>query len=139
MKTSLLVLTTLLVTIFTVSFRSAKTQETTAAGASVANAQSTAFSFLRTHRQGKGITATWGVNSTEEVLDFIVQRTYDDPTDTYAYWENVATVAASSSRSFTYTDKEVFPGTIYYRVVALLTDGSTVESGISGVRIVSRH
>lgn len=101
--------------------------------------ENTSFAFFRTHRQGKGITATWGINSADNVLGFSVQRTYEDPTDPYANWEDLATVPFNFSRSFTYKDEEVFPGTITYRIVALLNDGSTVVSELSSIRIVSRH
>lgn len=100
--------------------------------------QSAAFSFFRTHRQGKGITATWGVDAPEAILGFTVQRTYEDPTDAYAYWEDVGTVAFDAARAFTYTDKEVFSGVVSYRIVALLSDGTTLASAVSQVRIVSR-
>lgn len=139
MKTSFLLLSTVLITAFTLPFRSAKTQAATGAHAVVAAAQSSSFSFLRIHRQGKGVTATWGMTSADEVLDFVVQRTYEDPADAYAYWENIATLPSSSARSFTYTDREVFPGTIHYRIVAILTDGRTVQSETSSVRITRRH
>ena len=44
------------------------------------------FNFFRTHRQGKaGITATWGFTATNGVTGFALERTYDDPTDPYAY------------------------------------------------------
>lgn len=139
MKTSYLLLSAVLVAAITLSFRSANTQGGTAEETGITAKSSNAFSFLRTHRQAKGVTATWGMTSAEEVLDFAIQRTYEDPSDPYAYWENLATIPSSSMRSFTYTDKEVFPGTIYYRIVALLTDGSRVQSEISSVRIISRH
>lgn len=139
MKTSLLLLMAALVALFTLPFRSAKTQAATGSHAVASVAKSNTFSFLRTHRQGKGVTATWGMTSADDVLDFVVQRTYEDPGDTYAYWENIVTLPSSSVRSFTYTDREVFPGTIHYRIVAILTDGSTVQSEISSVRIVSRR
>jgi hypothetical protein len=139
MKTSLFLLTTVLVAAFTSPFRITETQAAGTSDAMVAAAKFNSFSFLRTHRQAKGVTATWGMTSADEVLDFTIQRTYEDPADPYAYWENIATVASTSARSFTYTDKEVFPGTIHYRIVAILTDGSTVQSEISSIRIVSRH
>jgi hypothetical protein len=96
------------------------------------------FAFFRTHRQGKGVTASWAVQPAEDIVCFTIQRTYEDPTDPYANWEDVNVTICNSSRSFTYTDKTVFPGTINYRVVALHSDGSTEASEISSVRIPSR-
>jgi hypothetical protein len=77
------------------------------------------FSFFRTHRQGKGITATWGLFSNSGVTDFLVQRTYEDPTDPYANWTDVSTVECVNNRSFKVIDPNVLPGYISYRVVAM--------------------
>lgn len=99
--------------------------------------QSGDFSFFRTHRQGKGVTASWGVTSGAGVVGFQVQKTYEDPTDPYAVWEDVSSVPCNGSRSYKATDNSVFPGSISYRVSALLSDGNSIESGISTVRIVS--
>ncbi|MBL7740514.1 MAG: hypothetical protein JNK14_14950 [Chitinophagaceae bacterium] len=100
--------------------------------------QNTEFSFFRTHRQGKNdITATWGLTSVDGVVSFIVQKTYQDPADPYSYWEDVTTVIANPSRSFKYTDENVLPGQMYYRITAMMADGSSVISEVSGVRILS--
>lgn len=102
---------------------------------SVQNAE---FSFFRTHRQGKtDITATWGLASADGITGFTVQRTYEDPTDPYSYWENIKSVPNDASRSFKYTDENVFPGLINYRIVAQLEDGTSLTSDISTVRIVA--
>ncbi|RZK46878.1 MAG: hypothetical protein EOO94_01865 [Pedobacter sp.] len=95
------------------------------------------FSFFRTHRQGRGIAAAWGLNSEAGAVGFRVEKTYEDPTDPYAIWEQVEYVACNGSRSYKSADANVFPGNISYRVVAQQSDGSTVESAISTVRIVS--
>ena len=57
--------------------------------------------------------------------------------DTYAIWEDVNSFVGGSSRSFKYTDENVFPGYIDYRVTAWMFDGHSVTSEIAGVRIVS--
>ena len=101
--------------------------------------QNSAFSFLRTHPNGKGITATWGMATASRCLEFSVQRTYEDPTDTYAYWEDLAIIPNNAKRSSSYNDKDVFPGIVSYRIVALFDDGSTETSEISSVRIRSRR
>jgi hypothetical protein len=94
------------------------------------------FVFLRTHRQGKGVAATWAVN-TGNVASFTVKRTYEDPADPYAFWEDVSTVPGGSGRSFKYTDESVFPGYVNYKIVALMDDGSSIVSEVATVRIVS--
>lgn len=100
--------------------------------------QNSAFSSLRTHRQGKSITATWSMTGLDGVVGFIVQRTDNDPTDEFATWEDLCTMACDASRRFSYNDQEVLPGSVSYRIVAVMDDGTTVLSEISTVRIVSR-
>lgn len=111
---------------------------TTNGSVKVIKPQSTDFAFFRTHRQGKGVTATWGLTSTNGTGCFMVQRTYQDANDPYAFWEDLNYVPCTPSRSFKWTDENVFPGLISYRIVAYLYDGSTVTSGISQQKIVSR-
>ena len=101
--------------------------------------QGAGFTFFRTHRQGKGITATWGMASYAGVAGFTIQRTYDfDPSDPNAVWEPFPVVSGNAGRSVSYTDNEASAGFIHYRVVAKMTNGSSEVSEISTVRIVSR-
>ncbi|MBI5372470.1 MAG: hypothetical protein HZA79_10650 [Sphingobacteriales bacterium] len=96
------------------------------------------FDFFRTHRQGKdGITSTWGFSSGEAITGFILERTYEDPADPYAYWETVALVPASGLRSYKATDTNVFPGFISYRVTAVRENTVVAVSDVSTVHIVS--
>ena len=97
------------------------------------------FDAVRLHREGKGITVVWSMSTFDDVTGLVIQRTYEDPTDPYAYWEDLATLPCAAARSFKYKDKEVFPGMIHYRIVAVMTDGQTITSEISGIRIRSRH
>ncbi len=97
---------------------------------------SNGFSFIRTHRQGKGTAITWAFTS-GNAAGFTVQRTYGDPTDPYEFWEAVSNTPCNGSRSYKCHDENVFPGFISYRVIALLNDGSTESSEISTVRIVA--
>lgn len=92
------------------------------------------FDFFRTHRQGKdGVTSTWGYTG-GGVTGYIVERTYEDVTDPYAYWETVTLVAETGARSYKFTNTSVTPGFISYRVKAMngntvvsVTDASTVH------------
>jgi hypothetical protein len=88
------------------------------------------FNYFRTHRQGKGITATWSVN-TQNVVQFVVQRSYDGD-----FYEYAGSVNFSNSNSFKFTDENVFPGVIYYRIVAIKSDATTETSDVESVRIV---
>lgn len=109
----------------------------TKATAKVEQVQSTSFDFVRTHRQGKGAVISWAVTSDNGVARFAVQKTYEDPSDPYAYWEEAASTSCNGSRSYKAKDETVFPGYINYRVVAEMADGSTVESPVKTVHIVS--
>ena len=104
--------------------------------AKVEQVQSTDFAFFRTHRQGKNIVATWGVTSSSGVARFALKKTYEDPSDPYAYWEEVSSTPCNGSRSYKCQDQNVFPGYSNYRVVAEMVDGTTVESAVNTVRIV---
>ena len=104
----------------------------------ITKTQDAGFAFFRTHRQGKGIMATWGLTSTIGVTGFVVQRTYNDPSDPYSIWEEVNSMSCSPLRSFKCIDANVYPGSISYRLVALMDDGNTIVSEVSTVRIV-RH
>jgi hypothetical protein len=116
----------------------ADNSSTTKETAKIEQVETTGFAFFRTHRQGKaGITASWGLTSNAGVISFSVLRTYEDPTDPWAYWEEVSSVPCNSSRSFKCTDNNVFPGFISYCIVAVMSDGSTVQSEISTEHIVS--
>ncbi len=95
------------------------------------------FAFFRTHRQGKGITATWGLDQNAGVTGFIVQKTYEDPGDMYANWDNICAMSCGNERSFKHEDMNVSPGFISYRVIAFLLSGGTIMSMISTERIVS--
>jgi hypothetical protein len=98
---------------------------------------SPSFDFFRTHRQGRGITATWGLTSNAGVSGFVVRKTYEDPTDPYAEWVDVYSSACGSARSYKCTDNSVSPGYISYQVVAIMTDGTSIASEILTDRVVS--
>lgn len=95
------------------------------------------FGFIRGHRQGKGITITWGMNSNSNLIGFDIEKTNQDPYDPYSVWEYVNSVSGSNNRSFKYTDLNVLPGSTNYRVTAWYSDGRTSVSDFVTVRIVS--
>lgn len=94
------------------------------------------FSFVRSHRQGKGAEVSWAFVSSN-ASGFKVQRTNEDPNDPYSVWINVSSVGCNSSRSYKCHDENPFPGFINYRVIAVMNDGSTMTSQISVVHIMS--
>jgi hypothetical protein len=94
------------------------------------------FSFLRTHRQGKGAVVTFAFSSTN-ASGFTVQRTNEDPTDPYSVWIEVGTCPCNSSRSYKVNDANPIPGLVNYRVIAAMNDGNTVTSDVSTIKIMS--
>jgi hypothetical protein len=95
------------------------------------------FSFFRTHRQARGIMTTWGLTSNAGVTGFVVQKTYEDPSDPYAYWEDICAMPCGVGRSFKHHDLNVSPGFINYRVIAYLQSGGSVVSAIATEHIIS--
>jgi hypothetical protein len=95
------------------------------------------FDFFRVHRQGKNAVATWGYSDADGVSCFNVERTYQDPTDPYSYWEPVVTMPCNNSRSYKHTDVGIYAGTIYYRVKAHMNNGDDVVSEVADLRIVA--
>jgi hypothetical protein len=89
------------------------------------------FNSFRAHRQGKaGVSLVWTVSSSD-ITQFVVERSYDGE-----FFDNVNPVDFNGSSSYKYNDKEIYPGVIYYRVVAVKSDGTTECSPVETVRIV---
>ena len=90
------------------------------------------FSKLNAHRQAKGIVIDWIFSDPNNVVSFEIQRSYDG-----AFFERAGEVAPAGKNQF--KDNDVFPGHIYYRIAALMYDGSIIYSTVEVVRIVSRN
>lgn len=135
MKPQILILSTIV--ILTTSSANLLSPSPVSTTKRISKTQNVEFAFFRTHRQAHGAVATWGLASNDGVTGFLLQRTYQDPTDPYSMWEDVTTLTCTDERSFKYNDQDIFAGYIYYRVIAQLNDGSTVMSEVSGIRIVS--
>jgi hypothetical protein len=99
------------------------------------NEQSTpsCFSFFRAHRQAQGAAMSWAV-STPDVVHFIIERSYDD-----YYYETAGTVSYNTASTYKFQDTDVYPGYVFYRIVAVKSDGSTECSSTERIRIVKRH
>jgi hypothetical protein len=102
-----------------------------------ASTATASFDFFRTHHQGRGIAATWGLKSTGGVNGFQVRKTYEDPSDPAAEWSAVYSTACNGSKSYKCVDNQVDAGFVSYQVIAEMADGSTVASDISVEHIVS--
>ena len=91
------------------------------------------FGRFHAHRQHNGIALTWYTINVENVNSFIIERSYDG-----IYFENIDEVAVSNSADNHYNDNQVFPGYLYYRIGAVMNDGTILYSDIEMIRIVSR-
>jgi hypothetical protein len=96
--------------------------------------QSTDFAFFITHSQCKAVTAVWGVTSIADIGCFMVQRTSQDPNDLDAFWEDLNYMPSTADRWYRWTDENVPPGSVSYRILAFLYDGTTMSSSVSRVR-----
>lgn len=90
------------------------------------------FGYIRTHRQGKGVSVNWGVTTGTGITGFTVERSYDRE-----FFDVINQVQSTSSLKYSWKDDSVFPGIIYYRIGCITNDGRLVYSAVDIVRIVS--
>ena len=90
------------------------------------------FKSFRIHRQGSGVTLTWQPSSTD-VQQFVIERSYDGE-----FFEAVTAVGSNGATTHRFTDENVFPGYIHYRIIAVNADGSSEASPVQMIRIVQR-
>jgi hypothetical protein len=90
------------------------------------------FGNVNVHRQHNNAALSWTFNSTD-VSGFVIKRSYDG-----TWFSTVGTQAAGSGHWTKYCDSTVEPGTVFYKIVAVMKDGSQEESPVAEVRIV-RH
>jgi hypothetical protein len=90
------------------------------------------FSFLRGHKQGNSAYALqWSMTSATGIAYYEIQSTYEDPFDIYSNWTNEGTAQGTRANIVKFTHQSVLPGTISYRVIAILTNGrSNIVSDI---------
>jgi hypothetical protein len=89
------------------------------------------FSHINVHRAGKAnVEIAWNVNSAD-ITEFVVERSYDGD-----FYENVTSVHFNGSSSYKSKDVSVFPGTIYYRITAVKSDGTTECSPVETIRLM---
>jgi hypothetical protein len=91
------------------------------------------FRRVQAHRQQQGVGLSWTVLSTQGILGFVIERSYDG-----IYFEEVGEAVCESSGRHRFNDAAVYPGYLHYRIVAVMEDGSTETSETIVLRIVSR-
>ena len=84
------------------------------------------------HRQHNSAALSWSFAS-PNVSTFVIKRSYDGD-----YFSIVGEQPPSSGRSTRFLDTTVEPGTVYYKVIAVLNGAAVEESAVAQVRIV-RH
>jgi len=125
-------------TILTIAFVSFLAITTSAVATDVhpsytqATANPPGFSYFRVHRQQTGAGMMWSVNH-PDVASFRIERSYDGE-----FFDEVAVVENNGAARHQFTDKEIFPGYIHYRITAMTSDGTVVVSPVEMIRIVSR-
>lgn len=90
------------------------------------------FGNFNVHRQHNSAALSWVFNS-PNVSKFLIQRSYDG-----SNFSTIDEQGLSSGHWNKYLDLTVEPGTIYYRVIAIMDDNTREESPVAEVRIV-RH
>ena len=137
MKANTIVLSLLLVSFVTTAFTSSEialgsVSDRASFSSSSVEPYQTA---IRAHRQGKGVMVSWSASGSSSVIGYEVERTYNDVSDIYAMWEQVATISAGGRRN-NFHDLGVFPGVVSYRVQTVYQDGTRTCSEAATVRIV---
>jgi hypothetical protein len=77
----------------------------------------------------------WMITDPSAVDHFEIERSEDG----FIYTVIDDNVPCDGNATNKYRDASCFPGTVYYRINAHLTDGSVITSPIEVVRIVVKH
>ena len=90
------------------------------------------FSYFRAHRQGKsGVGMAWAVAS-NDIVQFVIERSFDGG----EFYDPIGSVNFNGAASYKFVDRETYPGYIQYRVTAVKADGTTECSPVEQMRIV---
>ncbi len=93
-----------------------------------------AFGYFRLHRQSADVSLSWAVANPATVSCFTIERSYDG-----IWFFEIDEVGCSSVEpTYKYRDTGAYPGFLFYRVVAHRQDGSTENSPVEEIRIVSK-
>lgn len=93
-----------------------------------------AFGYFRLHRQSTDVSLSWAVANPSTVTCFTIERSYDG-----SWFFEIDEVGCSSVEpTYKYRDSGAYPGYLYYRIVAHRQDGSTENSPVEVIHIVSK-
>ena len=129
MKTKLIYLL-LIVVVSSTTMSFTNQQNSTVASAKISMVGN--FGSFSVHRMHNSAALRWNFNSTE-VSSFVIQRSYDG-----SNFSTIDELAPCTDQWNKYTDNTVEPGFIYYRLIAVMNDGSEEYSAVEMLRIVRR-
>jgi len=132
MKTISAIFSMLLIAVVVGNSTNANTQKTRVTQVS-STTSSVNFGRFNAHRQQKGIGLSWNMVANERIQGFVIERSYDGE-----WFEEVGQTGFQNSNHYRFTDGSVYPGYLYYRVVAIMDNGTEDVSTTEVVRIVSR-
>ncbi len=93
-----------------------------------------AFGYFRVHRQASDVSLNWAITNPSTVTCFTIERSYDG-----SWFFEIDEVGCSSIEpTYKYRDAGAYPGYLYYRIVAHRQDGSTENSPVEVIHIVSK-
>lgn len=93
---------------------------------------SSTFGFFNAHREGRSaVGLMWKTSAASDVVSFQIEKSYDGE-----FFDPVAGQANNHASIYTWKDSNVFPGYIYYRVAASMSNGDIIYSDVAMVHIV---
>ncbi len=92
------------------------------------------FGYFRIHRQASDVSLNWGISDPSSVVSFRIERSFDGDW----FFEIDEVNCSPGNATYKYRDTGAFPGYLYYRVIAHLADGTTINSDVEMIRIVSK-
>lgn len=121
--------------IFCITQSSALKPDYSITGQVILQSSHSEFSFIRGHKQGKNHTVTWGMTNNAGISHFIIERTYEDPNDPYSVWQTVGMMPCNHMPIFKFTDNPFLPGTLNYRIRAVMHNQSELVSPLYTIYI----
>jgi hypothetical protein len=89
--------------------------------------------FLVHRERNLGVTLNWTALS-NQISGYVIQKSYDGE-----YFDNVDLPVSTFGRWSRAKDRDVYPGYIYYRIVAIMNDGTECCSPVQVLHIVKRR
>jgi hypothetical protein len=89
------------------------------------------FKRFNVHRQQNGVAIQWTVSNIDQISSFIIERSWDG-----VYFDTIDVLDATSDQNRYLDNNEIYPGFWYYRITAVMNDGTEVTSEVDMVRIV---